>query len=347
MICAGQFILEISSFLTLLIDPLKIKIMEQKFIFIFVFITLFFSSKAQQDTLFYENFNSWPFQEMDSIFLTYDEDNMADYNGLPGNWFVANFANSGADSLEVVAMSSSWLSNFANGNRNHMQLPGLYIADTNAVLSWRSAPALGALYMDGYTVIASTDSLCLYYVGGGCPYDTLLHFAQNINNNETQFSSGIQHQTFDLNVAINITTSTQYPGLLTPSQVSLRDYAGQRIFINFLHNSDDDNYIAIDDILIKGTKVITDIEEVGSTSEETFKLYPNPSNKEINLDLSTLKSSVQNIRIYSSLGQEVLSVISNNYNKTETIDISTLNKGIYFVNILTDNGLLSSQFVKN
>ena len=57
-------------------------------------------------------------------------------------------------------------------------MPGIYIGDTNATLSWRSSPALGNLYMDGYSVLISEDPDFFYYVpNSGC--DTLIHFAQN------------------------------------------------------------------------------------------------------------------------------------------------------------------------
>ncbi|MBT6438770.1 MAG: T9SS type A sorting domain-containing protein [Flavobacteriales bacterium] len=238
--------------------------MKNKYFFLVLVLTQFtFNSKAQNDTLFYENFDNWPTREADSIFVNYDEDQVADANGLPGGWFVANFANGGADSLEKVALSSSWLIGAQNGNRNYMMLPSLYISDTNAVLSWRSAPALGHLYMDGYTVGISTDSLFYYYFSFG-GQDTLTHFAQNINDNETDFSDGIMHTYFDSAAGVNLVGTIQYPGLLSPWSVDLSDYAGQKVFILFAHNSDDDNYIAIDDIMVTGTKSQTIL--VGDTN---------------------------------------------------------------------------------
>jgi len=315
--------------------------MKQKAFLIVALVGWTFLINAQ-DTLFYENFNSWQFEEIDSVFTTYDEDLIPDYNGLPGNWFVANFANSGADSSEIVALSSSWLIGFAPGNRNHLQLPGINVTDTNAVLSWRSAPALGDLYMDGYTVVIYSDSLCFYSVVG-CNHDTLMHFAQNINDNATQFSTGIIHTSLDLNVPINIASSTQYPGLLQNWQVSLKDYAGQKVFINFLHNSDDDNFIAIDDILVTGTNPATAMEEFNMKS--SFNIYPNPSSSKINIDLRLIKSSILDISIYNSLGLKILNIIDKQTIKP-SIDISSMSSGLYFINILTEDGIITNQFVK-
>ena len=41
-------------------------------------------------------------------------------------------------------------------------------------------------------------------------------------------------------------------GVLRPNEVSLADYAGKTIFIAFVHDSDDDNILFIDDIMVTG-----------------------------------------------------------------------------------------------
>ena len=98
------------------------------------------------DTLFYENFDTWDYIEIeDSIFTDYDEDGMTAANGLPGGWFVANLANGGADTTEVVAISASWLEGYYPVNRNWLMLPAVHLGSGSAHLSWRSAPALGNL----------------------------------------------------------------------------------------------------------------------------------------------------------------------------------------------------------
>ena len=150
------------------------------------------------DTLFSENFNTWENNEIeDSIFSDYDEDGLVAANGLPGGWFVANLGNGGTDSLEQVVMSASWLEGFAHGNRNWLMLPAIDLADTTATLSWRSAPAVGDLYMDGYTVLISDNQWFYYDITLA---DTLKHFAQNINDVESDFSAGIVHANLDYNI---------------------------------------------------------------------------------------------------------------------------------------------------
>ena len=141
------------------------------------FLLLIIQAKAT-DTLFYENFDSWNFVEIeDSIFTDYDEDGLTAANGLPGGWFVANLANGGADTTEIVVLSASWLEGFLHGNRNWLMLPAIHLGQGSASLSWRSAPALGNLYLDGYTVLASTNPYFYYDIKSKNP--TFIAF--NIN----------------------------------------------------------------------------------------------------------------------------------------------------------------------
>lgn len=302
---------------------------------------LFISQLKAQDTIFFENFNDWNYQEIDSIFENYDEDHIEDYNGLSGGWFVGNFGNGGIDSTEVVALSSSWLTGYQPGNRNHLRLPGYHLWDTSATLSWRSAPALGNLYRDGYSVLVSTDPDFFYYVeSSGC--DTLMHFAQNINDDESQNSLGLMHSSFDTLAPINLTGITQYPGKLMDWEVSLADYAGQTIYISFLHNSDDDNLIAIDDILLFGNGSPLAIED--DKKNYTPSLYPNPASGILNIDL-TGDMEVESINIYNAVGQlvQVESSVSTDLIK---IDISQMVKGLYYISLITKQGVYSNQFIK-
>ncbi len=63
---------------------------------------------------------------------------------------------------------------------------------------------------------------------------------------------------------------------------------------------------------------------------ELFKIYPNPSSKQITIQINTL--DFKKASIYNSLGQFVKS------SKELTIDISSLSKGIYFLQVETYKG---------
>jgi len=75
-----------------------------------------------------------------------------------------------------------------------------------------------------------------------------------------------------------------------------------------------------------------------------FKLFPNPSNQYIKIDISGLV--VDSALIYSAKGNLIERIEPIN-NKTIKVDISNYNEGIYMVKLVLVNGLtLSSKFVK-
>ena len=317
-----------------------------KFLSTLVLFILFGAVQAQADTIFYESFNdtaAWGTAEIDSLFENYDEDGISDYNGLPQNWFTGNFGNGGADSTERVALSSSWLANFNPGNRNHLRMPAIRIDDNTATLKWRSAPALGSLYMDGYTVLISTDPEYYYYIQG-YDHDTLMHFAQNINDDSASFSTGVVHTSFDSTAAIAPLGINQYPGKLAWYEVSLADYAGQTVYIDFLHNSDDDNFIALDDITVLGNGAIaTSMNEI---VRDEVKLFPNPASLEINIDMSEVKEEIVNWRIVNMLGMICPIDGSISGHSMNRLNIEGLSNGIYFMIIQTETTTRTIEFVK-
>ena len=51
-------------------------------------------------------------------------------------------------------------------------------------------------------------------------------------------------------------------GVLRPNEVSLAAYAGKTIFIAFAHDSDDDNILFIDDIMVTGKQSLLSTERI-------------------------------------------------------------------------------------
>lgn len=82
-------------------------------------------------------------------------------------------------------------------------------------------------------------------------------------------------------------------------------------------------------------KVTTGVNEI--KNQRSFSVYPNPSLISINIDFNERFST---IRIIDIQGEMVLQ--SNQKN----IDINGLENGIYIVQIVTENGVLNSKFVK-
>jgi hypothetical protein len=74
-----------------------------------------------------------------------------------------------------------------------------------------------------------------------------------------------------------------------------------------------------------------------TSKNNAIKIYPNPSSSIINIDCNEHFST---IRIIDIQGKMVLQ------SNQKTIDINGLEDGIYVVQVLTENGVLNSKFVK-
>ncbi|PLX14501.1 MAG: hypothetical protein C0598_01165 [Marinilabiliales bacterium] len=71
-----------------------------------------------------------------------------------------------------------------------------------------------------------------------------------------------------------------------------------------------------------------------------FKIYPNPTDEYLNIELDNLKD--YNITIYNISGKEMIKNINESL-----IDISMLEKGIYLISVKNDNLSISKRFVVN
>lgn len=291
---------------------------------------------AQTDTVLFEGFDA---DEFATGWLNLDEDGLAAANDMPGEWFIGYFMNGGPDSTERVALSASWLVGFAPGNRNWLVLPAFTVTSSNTVLRWESAPAVGPLYSDGYTVLVGVNE-----VPDPSTADTLASFAQNINDVETDFSEGIIHQNYS-SEAIPNTAPAQYPGLLTEYEVDLGQYVGQSLMIAFLHDSDDDNYLALDNILIaEDTEASVFENEV-----LPIQLFPNPVE-----DVATIQFQNQNgsqaaeIMIYDMMGKLVY---TEDYRlqagiQKHSINTSALPNGMYQMVCRGNKTTWTTNFIK-
>ena len=75
---------------------------------------------------------------------------------------------------------------------------------------------------------------------------------------------------------------------------------------------------------------------------KAIKLYPNPTNGIINLNLSS-NNSLKKIDVFSMLGKKVMSI---NSITQKSIDISNLPSGMYMLNFITEKGKVTKRIVK-
>ena len=284
--------------------------MKKIILLLFILSTAFYA-KAQNDTLLYDNFDvdnslDWsPFNNgNDTVWVSFDVDGLADANGRPQNWYWSPNAFGGNDSTGCV-FSSSWF-NIIAASDNYFITPPIVIVDNAAVLNWKSAPRQTPRYLDGYEILVSTTdnfepsftdtifSAAEYLTGAG---------TNGFNFSLYGFSNGFIHGSDSTYVEFDADSSA-WIGLLRPFNVSLAQYAGQTIYIAFHHNSEDDNLIAVDDILVTGNLSVG-INETELLTSAT--LYPNPTTDRAHLRFNTSKAGNTNFSIYDVQGRIVKS----------------------------------------
>ena len=307
---------------------------------------------AQNDTLLYEPFdvdntaNYALFNSgNDTIWVNFDSDGLPDANARPQEWFWSPGGLADVDSVDACLMSSSWLLNLVPGNRNYLITPPITIPNGSFNLSWASAPRQTPRFLDGYSVIVSTtDNFEASFT------DTLFQAAQFIAGNGTDFSlytfsPGFVHGMDGTYIQLDANNdSTRYIGELRPFSVSLAQYSGQTIYISFLHDSDDDNLLVIDDILVNGT--LTGIAETPVISGLT--VYPNPASDKIELSYRLPVTGPVAAEIYDLAGRKVASVnrgIQIHGSQKLAIDVSMLAKGSYTVVLNANGNIVTSGFV--
>lgn len=217
-------------------------------------------------------------------------------------------------------------------------MPPIFIADNTAKLFYKSAPFQTPIFLDGFKVLAQ--------VGANFESsfnDELKSYAEYISRSPGDssdysnyvFSQGFVHGSDGQYIEANADGDAgRNRGVLRPDSVSLAQYAGQTIYIAFLHNSTDDNLISIDEILVRGTNAVS-TEKI--QSNETLTLFPNPAKDVLNVKIEMPTVAPVNIQMMSLDGKVV-------YNKS----FGTFMKGTYPINIdVTDLAAGNYQMVVN
>ena len=321
---------------------------------------------AQTDTLIYEDFQEDPTAEFslypsggDDTWVNFDEDAIATYDNDPNHnqWYHSEFFYNSTDTISgitnYVAAALSYLTGFAVGNRTWLVLPPLEIGNDSYTLSWKSAPFQLPRYMDGYKVLVST--------GENFPdefTDTLYVAAQmtattgdgNIPTLDNfEFSEGYIHANslMDENYWDYFEDSTLLHGILEPHSVSLADFSGETIYIAFLHDADDDYFLAVDDILVEG------LGGVGTshTIADDFRLllYPNPVDHQLNIMYRLEQPSVVQLYISDEQGRKVKEIAGASQLSGEIqyqVLLAGLPAGTYQVVLRVDDQLAVRSFVK-
>ncbi|MDR2009642.1 MAG: choice-of-anchor J domain-containing protein [Bacteroidales bacterium] len=221
---------------------------------------------------------------------------MIDNDGDGMNWFSYNFTGSAHTGTKSAA-SASWVNPSALTPDNYLITPQLSIpsASNLELTYWVAAQDPDALG-DHYEVMISTT--------GTNPSDFTSVFEETLN-------------------------STTWENRI----ISLVSYAGQTIYIAFVHNECTDKfYIKIDDVKVDYKVGITP-----ALTDNEVSVYPNPSNGQVNVLVSE-KSTVQ---VYDVTGKLIE---THNVNAGSEVSF-TQSAGMYFVKVENNNGVSTHKVI--
>ncbi|MEQ1744649.1 MAG: hypothetical protein ABMA02_04435 [Saprospiraceae bacterium] len=224
---------------------------------------------GQPDTVFIQTFTVDPSDTMlpapngnDMHWVNWDADNLPTYCGdeqpVPRNWFWDSDLGDPNDPPVNFAFTSCSFLKDGLPNQNWLITPPVFVADSTVMLSWRSSSFEGPGYLDGYKILVSTASNEPFL---GVFTDTLFVAAEmtealvpgSLLVEDYLFSPGYIHADSytQPDYFFLLDPSAQaYTGRLEPHTANLARYVGQYIYIAFLHDSQDDNILQIDDIAI-------------------------------------------------------------------------------------------------
>lgn len=271
----------------------------------------------------------------------------------------------GVEDSNFVFSSTSWLEGYADGNRNWLVIPEVTVTEA-ATLTFRAGSAQGPRYSDGFSVWIATD-------GFDDPdnYVEIFRVAQcippvpssaTVGTDALDLNAGtvfhgpdgayIPYEGFDPvweNLYFHLggqdyNDASSYRGLLEPFSIDLAAYAGETIRIAFLHDSDDDVSIDLDDIKIEST--VINIEEI---AQDYYSIFPNPVEDQLNIQMTDKLVGHGDYRIIDSKGSLISRglIVANGASITEQVDVSNLAAGSYTFQLLTnDTPALNTTFIK-
>ena len=122
--------------------------------------------------------------------------------------------------------------------------------------------------------------------------------------------------------------------------------AGVYVVTGFTYSGNYDvtvNYGSADGWIFK----VTGTAGINELSNNSFEIYPNPFNDEINLNLSDKASEIKKIIIRDVLGKQCKVIENDCFNADLKIEVRDIPKGVYFVEVAGDNLRSIAKLVKN
>lgn len=327
-------------------------------------------SFPQQDTLILENFEEDPSEDMlpfpsgdDLEWVNYDEDFEPGTCVLPPDetpygWFQeGDFSVPPPGVPENDAFTScSFFGNPTIRNANWLITSPVTIPDSSYWLCWRSLSYYGPGYLDGYHVLISQTS---NDPAAGSFTDTLFSAAEMVDDSEPPGSLDLDDYVFSEGyIHANGYTDTSYffidfsegppfyHGKLEPHAESLAAYSGKKIYIAFLHDSQNDFFLQIDDIIV--SRVLPHVAVNDKAGDIYFlQVVPNPVRDAAYI--SWKMKTPQEGKIYlADQGGKVVALQNFSSRAQGSLFLKTqhLVPGIYYCTLETAAGHATTKLVK-
>jgi hypothetical protein len=317
-----------------------------------------------QDTLINETFDFDPTPFMlsepsgnDHDWVNYDGDLSA---GLcvedaptPSAWYwEGDFGFPDPQQATNFALTScSFLENPNQKTANWLITPPIAIPDATYWLCWRSLSYYGPGYLDGYKVLASSSSSNL----PNSFSHTLFTAAEMIEDSaptgsldpaDYVFSPGYIHANSYTDTAYYYEDGSQGPpflhGKLEPHKVSLADFAGDTIYIAFLHDSQDDFILQVDDIIVTNTTPTYTPQNI-----VYLNVLPNPARDAAYFSFKLKTAEEGRFYLTDNAGKVVKSQTFGSRDEgVFYMEIQDLEAGIYYCTLETAAGRAATKLVK-
>lgn len=192
--------------------------------------------------------------------------------------------------------------------------------------------------------IVAGDSVVFWLIkqfsDGPYPYDSLLVRVSTTDSNQasfTQYAGKVCVHCIPVGATEIIWRRYSFP---------LTAWAGQNIFLSFVHKDSDGHGMVLDSVAVFGNPAtgISHDPNVIPTKFELYQNYPNPFNPITKIKFDVPKSGFTTLKVYDATGSEVSTLVSDELatgKYTVDFDASNLSSGIYYYR-LESNGQIKT-----
>lgn len=193
--------------------------------------------------------------------------------------------------------------------------------------------------------IVAGDSVVFWLVkqfsDGPYPYDSLLvrvSTTDSLQSSFTQYAGKVCVHCLPIGAPEIIWRRFSFP---------LTAWAGQNIFLSFVHKDTDGHGMVLDSISVFGNAPtgISPISNVIPVKFDLHQNYPNPFNPVTKIEFDLPKNGFTTLKVYDATGSEITTLVSENLNLGKysvNFDATNYSSGIYYYR-LESNGNVKTQ----